>query len=191
MRPEEVYRARVENVNVDQAYLFNPYGKTKSARRKVPLNSIALSIAKRRVEAAEGPYLFPHKNDKDQPMLKANNAHNKALKDSGIAKCRLYDLRHTWATRVAQAGVDVVTLASLLGHSKLVMVMRYVHPGEAHRIDAVKKVELANAAKEIAEVEKRQAEEKAKKVPTISPTLPENPANFSMKEIEGKSNPVN
>jgi integrase len=31
MRPEEVYRIRVENVYPDQGYLFNPFGKTKAA----------------------------------------------------------------------------------------------------------------------------------------------------------------
>jgi hypothetical protein len=52
--------------------------------------------------------------------------------------------------------MDVGTLASLLGHSKLVMVMRYVHPGEAHRMDAVKKLEAVNAARQIAEFEKKE-----------------------------------
>ena len=37
------------------------------------------------------------------------------------------------------------------------MVTRYVHPGEAHRADAVQKLEVANAAKEIAEAEKKEA----------------------------------
>lgn len=45
-----------------------------------------------------------------------------------MPRFRLYDLRHTWATRAAEAGVDLVTLAALLGHSKIVMVMRYAHP---------------------------------------------------------------
>jgi hypothetical protein len=64
----------------------------------------------------------------------------------------------------------VGTLASLVGHSKLVMVMRYAHRGEAHRIDAVQKLELANAEKEIAETEKKEARTKA--VHTISPHSP-------------------
>jgi len=51
MRPEEVYRASVDSVNLEEKYLFNPYGKTKAARRKVPLNSVALAIMKRRLEA--------------------------------------------------------------------------------------------------------------------------------------------
>ena len=32
----------------------------------------------------------------------------------GIARFRLYDLRHTWATRAAMSGVDLVTLANSL-----------------------------------------------------------------------------
>jgi len=122
-------------------------------------------------------------------MLKANNVHSTALKNSKVKAFRLYDLRHTWATRAAEAGVDVGTLASLLSHSKLVMVTRYVHPGEAHRADAVQKLEVANAAKEIAEAEKKEA--KAKAVPTISPTEAENPANFSEEKTKGKSQRIN
>lgn len=38
MRPEEVCRIRRENVRLDQGYLFNAFGKTKAARRKVWLN---------------------------------------------------------------------------------------------------------------------------------------------------------
>jgi integrase len=111
-----------------RGYLFNPFGKTNAARRKVPLNVAALTILKKRLKAANGGYLFPHRKDDDKPILKVNNAHDRALKKSKVRNFRVYDLRHTWATRAAEADVDVGTLASLLGHSKLVMVMRYVHP---------------------------------------------------------------
>src|SRR5262249_7112084 len=122
-------------------YLFNPFGKTKAAKRKIPLTSMALAIVKRRAEAAKGVYLFPHKKDKNKPMLKVNNAHTTALKNSQVLQFRLYDLRHTWATRAVEAGTDPTTLATLLGHSKLNMVMRYVHPQEQHQADVVKKIE--------------------------------------------------
>ena len=59
MRPEEVYRIQVENVCLDQSYLFNPFGKTKAAKRKIPLNAAALAIVKRRLESAEGTSLVP------------------------------------------------------------------------------------------------------------------------------------
>jgi integrase len=120
MRPEEVCRARVDHAQPDEGYLWNPYGKTASSRRKVPLNSVAVEVIKRRMKAAKGLYLFPHKKDKNKPTLKVNTAHDRALEKSGVQPFRLYDLRHTWATRAAEAGMDIATLAALLRHSKLV-----------------------------------------------------------------------
>jgi integrase len=81
------------------------------------------------------------KGEKDKPILKVNNAHYSALERSKVRDFRLYDLRHTWASRVAMAGVDLVTLAALLGHSKLAMVTRYAHPTEEHQFAAVKKLQ--------------------------------------------------
>ena len=74
------------------------------------------------------------------------------------------------------------------------MVMRYAHPQEQHLADTMKKLEVFNAAKEIAEIERTKTRSNgavASRVPTISPTLPENPANFSTEEIEGKAHQIN
>jgi hypothetical protein len=79
------------------------------------------------------------------------------------------------------------TLASLLGYSKPGMVMRYVHPGEARRNEAVKNLKAVNAAREIAECEKRKAQER---VGTKTGTIALNPAEFSEEQTEGKSNRV-
>ena len=73
--------------------------------------------------------------------------------------------------------MDMRTLAAPLGHSKLNIAMRHVHPQGKHQADAMRLLEPFNAAKEIAEVEKqKQAERHAKKevVPTASTTVPEN-----------------
>ena len=42
MRPEEVYRIQLENVHLSKAYLFNPFGKTRAARRRINLTKAAL-----------------------------------------------------------------------------------------------------------------------------------------------------
>jgi hypothetical protein len=73
--------------------------------------------------------------------------------------------------------MDMPTLAALRGHSKLNMVMRYAHPQAKHQAEAVKRLEAFNAAKEIAEVEKKRKEPTqaaSEAVPTISPTSAEN-----------------
>lgn len=153
MRPEEVYRMQTGNVNIVGAWYFNPFGKTKAARRKVPLNTVALDVVTRRLNEAEGLYLFPSPDDPNKPVLKLNNAHYGALKRSKLPHFRLYDLRHTWATRSAEAGVDLVTLSAMLGHSKINMVTRYAHPSEQHQAVSAKRVEEHNAARAIAEQE--------------------------------------
>jgi integrase len=145
MRPEEVYRIRSENVHVENGYLFNPYGKTKAARRKIPLNTKATQILIQRLKTAAGAYLFPYDGDPNRPIPKANNAHDRALKQSGLLPFRLYDLRHTWATRAAMSGIDLVTLAAMLGHSRIQMVLRYAHPTEQHQAEAMRRLERFTA----------------------------------------------
>ncbi|MFY9609010.1 MAG: tyrosine-type recombinase/integrase [Blastocatellia bacterium] len=68
----------------------------------------------------KGEWLFPGRGDSDSPLVKINAAHTAAVLRAKVAPFELYALRHTFATRAARAGVDLVTLASLLGHSRLV-----------------------------------------------------------------------
>jgi integrase len=95
MRPEEVYRIQPENVNLPAGYLFNPFGKTKAARRRVPLTSAARNILARRMEGLKTPFLFPCETDSERPVPKVNNAHDRAVKASKVVPFRLYDCRHT------------------------------------------------------------------------------------------------
>jgi integrase len=153
MRPEEVYRIRRENVQIEHGFLVIPYGKTKAARRRVPLTAAARSVLGQRM-ASDKAYLFPCETDSSRPVPKVNNAHDRAVKDSKVAQFRLYDLRHTWATRAAMSGIDLVTLAAMLGHSRIQMVLRYAHPTEAHQMNALVRLEAFNKAA----IEQRLAE---------------------------------
>ena len=72
------------------------------------------------------------------------------------------------------------------------MVMRYAHPQEQHQAEAMKKLEVFNVAKEMAEIEKaKNRKAGSRRVPTISPTVLENPATFSKEEIEAKTHQIN
>ena len=55
-----------------------------------------------------------------------------------------------------------------MGHAKLNIVQRYAHPQEQHKADAMKKLALANAAKEIGGVREAEGPQK----PTQRKTLP-------------------
>jgi hypothetical protein len=76
------------------------------------------------------------------------------IRDSKVAPFRLYDLRHTWATRAAMSGIDLVTLAAMLGHSRIQMVLRYAHPTQQHQHQAMEKLEQFVSEQRIAHAER-------------------------------------
>ena len=145
MRPEEVYTIRKENVHLDQRYLFVPNGKTRYARRNVPLTVATIETLKRRMLSAEGPFLFGKRGHPNKPIGPICWDHRKTLRATKIRPAfRLYDFRHTFGSRSAMAGVDLATLKELLGHSNISITMRYVHPTPEHKRAAVDKLERFN-----------------------------------------------
>ena len=130
VRPEEVMEARAENVVGD--YWTVTDGKSTSARRKLRLTAEAKTILDGRKLAERGGWLFPGKFAGHVTTFA--KLHARALELSKLGFC-IYDLRHTFATRAAAAGMPVTTLAAILGHSDLRCVMKYVHTQQAD-IDA-------------------------------------------------------
>ncbi len=143
MRPEEIYGMRFYDIRLREGFYFNSEGKTPSARRRVPLTTRAQEIIVKRHEFVEGPFLFPGRVE-GKPIVKVNAAHTATIHRAKLPKFRLYDFRHTFATRFVEAGGDLVTLAQILGHADLRMVMVYSHPTDPHKIQSIKKMELYN-----------------------------------------------
>ena len=142
----------VRHLDFDRRTIFNPFGKTKTAKRLIPMTQDIYELLKVRVARNESPWVFyspagAGRNARFEKHIgSVRKAHDAAVARAGIADAfRLYDLRHTYATRAAEAGVDVLTLAALLGHKTVQMTMRYVHPTDAHKVEAAKKLEMYNA----------------------------------------------
>ena len=60
---------------------------------------------------------------------------------AGIEDFRFHDLRHTFASHLVMAGVDIRTVQELMGHKDIRMTMRYSHLSDAHLKEAVNKCE--------------------------------------------------
>ena len=66
-----------------------------------------------------------------------------------------YTCRHTWPTRAVEAGIDLATLAAMLGHSKIDMVLRYAHPTQEHQKNAMAMMEKLVSGQNLADAERR------------------------------------
>lgn len=157
LRPEEVFRMRVENIDFKARTIFNPHGKTKAARRKVAMTAEVYELLTRRVIAAKGQFVFPSRRKPDHHIGSVRKAHDRAVEKAEIKEhFRLYDLRHTFATRAVAGGVDLPTLSAMLGHTSIQMTMRYVHPAEEQKKIATGKLETFRIAGIIQAIEKNR-----------------------------------
>lgn len=66
---------------------------------------------------------------------------NKAVKKAGLIGLRFHDLRHTFCTRMVEAGVPAETVARISGHDQMTTFYRYVNTDIGSRAQAVKSLE--------------------------------------------------
>jgi integrase len=136
-RPEEVTALGKADVDLERGQLHIRGGKTDAARRTLDLTPESRRILASRM-AGDSRWIFPAKRKPGEHVTRLNSAHDRVCEKGGFSFV-LYDLRHTFATRMAQAGIDLATLAALLGHNGLRVVQKYVHPTAGHKKAAMEK----------------------------------------------------
>ena len=64
----------------------------------------------------------------------------RATREARIEDFHWHDLRHTFASRLVMAGVDIRTVQELMGHKSITMTMRYAHLSPQHRVAALERL---------------------------------------------------
>ncbi len=143
MRPSEAAGLRWGDVDLDARLV--KLQTTKTDMRYVPLTKMAESalrsmrpggatkdmnvfLPKSRMESAEITYVPCHYFKRSFTTARAK---------AGLDDVHLHDLRHTAASHLLMSGVDIRTLAEILGHKTLQMVLRYTHLLNDHKLKAV------------------------------------------------------
>jgi integrase len=105
--------------------------------RHLPLNSEALAILRawRDQSPDKTGLVFPGKDG--AAFNNVRRSWEGVLKAASINRFRWHDLRHTFASKLVMAGVDLNTVRELLGHSDYKMTQRYAHLAPEHKAAAV------------------------------------------------------
>jgi integrase len=111
--------------------------KTKSGKpRWIPINDDLLAVLRLIPRHVGHDRVFTYRG---QPIDSVKRSWEQCRTLAGV-QARFHDLRHTWASRMVMAGVDLFTLMDLGGWSSVAMVRRYAHFAPEYRIKAAQLV---------------------------------------------------
>jgi integrase len=143
LRKGEIFNLRWRDIDLVGAQLTVRGDGAKSGQtRHVPLNTEALDVLKRwRAATTPDGYVFPGRADSGNGRLDdVKKGWLPIVTAAKLTAFRFHDLRHTFASKLVMAGVDLNTVRELLGHSDLKMTLRYAHLAPEHKAAAVAKL---------------------------------------------------
>jgi integrase len=128
-----------EDVDLARGLLTVQAAYAKNGRtRTVPLNRVARAALARIIEQTPGPFVFAGRGGR--PLRSIRKAFTAACEEAKLADVTPHTLRHTFASKLAMAGVDPRTIQELGGWRSLAMVQRYTHLSPTHKADAVERL---------------------------------------------------
>ena len=120
-------------------------GAKTGQTRHVPLNTEVVKVLKQwKPVAAEADWYVFSGGSATTPLVEARKAWASVLTKAKIRSFRFHDMRHSFASKLVMAGVDLNTVRELLGHRKISMTLRYAHLAPQHKAAAVEKL-ITNA----------------------------------------------
>ena len=138
-RPDETMALEKAAVDLDKKLIRITKSKTKKGLRCLKLTAESWQILARRM-GGESKWIFPSTRRPGKHITKLNCPHDRALAKLDM-NFVLYDLRHTFATRMIEAGIELPTLKDIMGHKDIRTTMRYVHVTREHQHRAMEKFE--------------------------------------------------
>ena len=125
-----------DSVDLDRAILTITGGNAKNSKtRHIPLNKTALDTLKGWQKQSTTSLVFPGRDG--GLLVNVDRSWSAILAAANIKAFRWHDMRHTFASWLVMAGVDLNTVRELMGHGDLKMTIRYAHLAPEHKAAAV------------------------------------------------------
>jgi integrase len=144
MRRGEILNLKWQDIDFKQNLIVLWDTKNKE-KRYVPMNKIVRDTLINTNRSRNSDYVFPGKdgiNHISEHYI--SHLFEKIIKKVGIKDFRFHDLRHTFASWLVMAGIDLKTVQELLGHKTFTMTLRYAHLSPEHQKMAVEILEEKN-----------------------------------------------
>ena len=110
---------------------FAYLAETKNgSSRWVPLNQACRTALKEWPRRTDTDRVFAGRTGKRFTSLKT--AWREVCSRAKVKDARFHDLRHTFTTRMLEAGVDIRSIMAITGHKSVAIIQCYSHPSDAH-----------------------------------------------------------
>ena len=144
LRRSEIFRLRWADVNFQKNVLIVQKSKTKAGKgHNVNMNSMLRQKLFAFFEKEHGEWVFPSPKRfqiAGQPechISDVKNAFRRAVSLAGIKSITFHQLRHSFCSRLADAGAPMPVIQELAGHASITMTRRYTHPADERKQQAV------------------------------------------------------
>ena len=138
LRLSEQYGLSWECVDLERRALTIPVSKNGQSRY-VPLNDAALQALEAARNVGNGQrWVFLNKYG--ERLVSPRKWFDAAVKEACLQSFTWHCLRHTFASRLVMAGVDLRTVQELMGHKTIQMTVRYAHLAPKHQLAAVQRL---------------------------------------------------
>ena len=122
--------------------------KSDSSVRTIPLPDDMMIFLKKAVSGLpENAYLLTGRSDKPMEPRNYQYYFESVLRRCGLKKRCYHTLRHSYATRCIESGIDIKSVSEMLGHADITTTLRlYVHPSLDSKKLAVQKISFLGVA---------------------------------------------
>lgn len=134
-RVSELLHAEWCHIDLNRRAWLIPISKTGKSRY-VPLSQAAVDLIDALPRLQDCPWLVPNL-DTGKPFVSIKHGWQKARNDARLSDLRIHDLRHSAASFMINAGIDLFAVGKVLGHADYKSTTRYSHLANETLLSAV------------------------------------------------------